>query len=218
MRRAFVALSVVAALSMGAAVGLAGNPRDEQVRLNAADTALARRAVLRRADLPGGWAAAPASGGEGSIRCAGYDPDFSRFTVTGKARSGFIRGTSGASVASSVQVFASAAQAAADFRLGTSPRLMDCVSAQLVRRLKAAGAADVRIASKRMSSTPRVGGQSVTYRLVLRISAGPASFAYHIDLVTFRVERAIGVVSFSSLGGSLENEAALARRVAGRLG
>jgi hypothetical protein len=211
-------LLVVAALTGGAAAGVAGNPRDERVRLDRSDMALARRAVLRRDDLPPGWASIPpASARDASIRCAGYDPDLSRFTVTGRARSSFLARATGASVASSVQVFPSAAQASGDFRLATRPALMACVSAHLVRELRSAGAVTARVVSRRMSAEPRVGAQSATFRFVLEFRAGPAKLAYHVDLVTFRAGRAIGVMSLGSVGQSNLDDGALARAVAARM-
>jgi hypothetical protein len=219
VKRVLVLLPLLAAIVAGpAAAVVGGNPRDEKVRLNGADNSLARRAVVRQGDLAAGWTVVPTTGSaDHSVRCTGYDPDFSAFTVTGKGRSAFFKVSQGATIASSVQVFATARQASADFKVGTGRALLNCIGAQFLQQLRGAGVSTVWLASKRMSSTPRIGGQSTTYLLVFRITAGRATFDYHVDLLTFQVGRAIGGIAFSAIDSSIEDQTGIARRVAARL-
>src|SRR6266545_3052013 len=87
-RRVLIAALLLALTLVGAA--LARDPRAEQVRLKPADVALANRIALKTADLGAGWSKQAIPAGEDSgMKCPEVDPDFSKFTITGKARSAF---------------------------------------------------------------------------------------------------------------------------------
>ena len=90
-RRALVVLLVLALAGAFAAVAAAKDPRREQERLTPADMALAGRVSVRPTDLPRGWQQTAVPPENGSMSCPGFDPDFSRFTITGKSRSASLR-------------------------------------------------------------------------------------------------------------------------------
>lgn len=208
-------LSITLVLSAALAVVAAAwaGPRDEKERLTKADMASARRALLRQSDLSSGWKriAIPKS----STRCPSYNPDFSRFTITGKAHTGFM-GSGGAAIASSVSIYRNGRQAAAAFELGARPALLSCITAKMVR-LFAASQIRASIVSRRMSTGPRLGTLSASFRLVLRLRVGSQTSSYHVDLLTFQVRRAIGAISFQALDSSVRNQIGIARRVSARL-
>ena len=200
---------VVFALAAPASAG----PRDEKERFTKAGRALARRAVLRRADLPAGWK--PVSVPARSNRCRSYNPDLSRFTLTGKAHSAFVR-PSGAGIGSAAAVYVTARQAAAAFEAEAKPGLLTCMSAGIVKQLAKSGI-HATVVARRMSRSPRLGERSASFRLLFVISVGGRTVPYDVDLLTFQEHRAIAALSFQALGGPVRGQLALARRVVSRL-
>jgi hypothetical protein len=199
MRRLRLAAVLLVALSPAAGAGAANDPRDEQERPTAADTAFARRVVLERADLGPGWVLGPAlSGGEANepFSCPGFDPDFSAFTITGEAETSF-RHAGGAALFSLAEVFPSRAQAAGDFRTGAKPAVAGCLRFLLEREL--AAAADrapfrMRVASSTMRRAPGIGERAVSYRVVMRVEAGDRSLPVYVDVLVFQQGRSLGAL------------------------
>jgi hypothetical protein len=212
-RLASLAAVVVFGLALVAAA--AAGPRDEKQRLTKADMARARHALVRQSDVGADWTAvaAPVSSGP---RCRGYNPDYSRFTVTGKAGSGFTHGA-GSAVASAVELYASSAQASGDWAEGVRPGFLSCFASKLAQQFAKSGLA-VSIASKRASHAPRLGAQSMSWHVVFRLSVAGRSVPYYLDLYAFRLNRATGSVSFQSLAKPIPHQTALVRLVASRLG
>jgi hypothetical protein len=188
-------------------------PRDEKERFTKAGQALARRAVLRLADLPPGWR--PISVPARSNRCRSYDPDLSRFTLSGKARSAFVQ-QQGAGIASSVAVYVSARQAAAAFEAEAKRGLLTCMSAGILKQFAKSGIKAVVVA-KRMSRGPRLGARNASFRMVFMLTVASRSVPYDVDLVTFQKQRAIAALSFQAIGGPVPRQLAYARLVASRL-
>jgi hypothetical protein len=207
-------LALVLVFGLGLAATASAGPRDERERLTKADTALARHALVRQSDLGPGWTAVnvPLSHGP---RCRGYNPDFSRFTITGKAGSGFTHGA-GAAIASAVEVYASAAQASGDWAEGVRPAFLSCFSAKLARQFAKSGVA-VSVASQRASRSPRIGARSTSWHIVFRLTVAGRTVPYYVDLLGFQVNRALGSISFQSLGKPIPRQEKLARLVASRL-
>jgi hypothetical protein len=209
--------SLAAALAFGLALvaTASAGPRDERERLTKADMARARHAVVRQGDLAG-WTEMSVPADSSGPRCRGYNPDFSRFTITGKAASGFTHGA-GNAVASAVEVYPSAAQAAGDFAEGATPAFFSCFSSKLAQQFAHSGLA-VSIASRRSSRSPHIGVRAVSWHLVFRLSVQGRSMPYYVDLYAFQVNRALASVSFQSLTKPIPRQTALARLVARRLG
>jgi hypothetical protein len=208
-----VSLAVVLVFGLALAATASAGPRDEKERLTKADTALARHGLVRQSDLPG-WTALnmPLSHGP---RCRGYNPDFSRFTITGRAGSGFTHGA-GTAIGSAVEVYASAAQATGDFAVGTRPAFLSCFSSKLARQFAKSGVA-VSVASQRSSRLTGIGARALSWHIVFRLTVAGRSVRYYVDLYGFRVNRALGSVSFQSLGKPVPRQVALARLMATRL-
>jgi hypothetical protein len=206
-------LVLAVVLGLGLAAPASAGPRDEKERLTKAGQALARRAVLHRGDLSRGWK--PVSVPARSNRCRSYNPDLSRFTLTGKAHSAFVL-QSGVAIGSSVGIYLTAGQAAAAFAAEARPGLLTCMSAAIVKQFARAGIKAVVVA-KRMSRGPRLGARSASFRVVLMLSVGGGTAPYDVDLVTFQKHRALAALSFQALGGPVPKQLVLARRVASRL-
>lgn len=215
-RAVFSALIVLAVLATAAVAYAARDPHREQERLTAADNALAKRALANAGDLGAGWKRTAVEGDEDEpTRCAGYDPDFSAFTITGKARIAFVQPT-GSSIVSTVDVLKTRAQAAADFRLGATPAFAGCFG-KLLGREFAKGGVPVEIVSSRMMSAPRVGEQSAAFRVVAKLQSGGSSVSLTMDLLAVQRGRSLAGLFFTGVGKPLAGQRELARTVAGRM-
>jgi hypothetical protein len=141
MRAIAATLTLVAVVT--ATSGVAANPRSEKIRLRPADVALAKRSVLRQADVGPDWArVATSRKTDSQFACSSFQPDFSSFTIT-------------AQIDSTVAVFRTRAQAAGDFRRGAKPELAACLADQ-VRRAFRSYPKDVRgrLLSSKMVKAP----------------------------------------------------------------
>ena len=201
-----------------AAPALAGGPRDEKQRLTKADNAKARRALLRSGDLPAGWKRGPdPAQSSGAERCAGYNPDFSAFTITGRAGSSFQNTFAGAQVTSQVQVFPTSAQARGDFVRGAQPGFLNCLARDLRKTLRAQGLSGAGVRMQPMTPVAGVGDRAMRFRVSVRVSAVGRSLDFVTDFVALQAGRGIAFVGVAALGRPPLDEVALARRVAARL-
>jgi hypothetical protein len=213
VRRVAILLAVLAAVPVAAA---GTNPRDERERPNPADTALATHATLQAGDLGPGWVHAPASTADDeTMRCPGWNPDFSAFTITGKAVKAFAN-PGGASVVSGVEVYATRAQAAGDFRTGARPQLAACLRSSLQREFKRRSLA-AAVLSARMTAAPRVGQHSAAYRAVVSIRANGTTARVFMDFLVLHRGRTLASLLFSGAFKPVPGQLGLARRVVARM-
>jgi hypothetical protein len=213
-RRVLIAALFVALTAVSAA--LARDPRAEQVRLTSADVALAKRVALKAADLGPGWRKQPLpAGDEGAMKCPEVNPDFSRFTITGKARSAFVETTTTQAI-SSVEIYKSHSDAVGDFRLGAKPALVKCLRRQIQQELAISGL-PIRITSARVVAAPRVGENRIAYRVVARIETPAAKANIYADVIAFQRGRSVAVLSFTSPFRPYPREAKVATAVASRM-
>jgi hypothetical protein len=214
-RRALSLVLLVALALCVARAALARDPRAEQVRLNHADVALAKRVVVKPGDLGAGWTKKPLpAGGDETIQCPELKADFSKFTITGKARSAFAAGAT--QVVSSVEVYKSRADAVGDFRAGAKPQFVACLRRDIENELGSSGL-PIRITSARVVSAPRVGENRVAYRVVARVDTGAAPANIYADVVAFQRGRSIAAVSFMSAYKPYARQAKVATAVAARM-
>lgn len=197
---------------------LAGtDPRAEQLRLTAADNALARRATVQAGDLSAGWRRVPAGADESEVpTCPGYAPDFSRFVITGKSRSAFQSGV-GASIVSSVEVYRSRRDAVGDFRLGTQPAVARCLKHLLDKAFAGVESMDAEVISSRRIPAPKLGERAAAYRLVAELTANGVSVKVYIDVLVFQRGRSIAALFFTGAFEPVGGRTAVARAVAARL-
>lgn len=213
MRRAVALLALLLVVPAGAA---GANPRDEQERLRPADMALARRIALKPGDLGVGWARTAASvEDDQTMRCPGWNPDFSAFTITGKAISAFVS-QSGGSVLSGVEVYATKAHAVGDFRTGARPALAGCLRTSLERQFKQTG---VRgdVVSSRMTRAPRLGEHSAAFRAVVRLRANGTTVPVYMDFLVLHRGRSLASLLLSGAFRPMPDQRSLARRVVARM-
>ena len=213
MRRLLAAVVLVASLA-AVASGSARDPRLEQVRLNAADNALARRIAVQPADVGAGWRRTTIPKAEQRLTCPGFRPDFSRFTITGKATTGFAQRT-GAAVVSAVEVYESRADAVGDFRMGAKPAVARCLKLEIDRQFRAA-AVPGRVLSARVVPAPRVGERRLAIRLVATLEAG-ANLRLYVDVVAVQRGRSIAAVFFTAPTKPLRGQSRIVAAVASRM-
>lgn len=215
-RRAAVLFFALVLTGAFATVATAKDPRREQERLTPADMALASRVSVRATDLASGWTQTAVPPESGSMSCPGFDPDFSRFTITGKSRTGF-SSTGGRSVVSLVEVYASRAQAVGDFRLGAQPALARCLRSSFEDAVPAGTNVALRVRSSRMQPLGGVGENGAAFRLVASVSSGNASLPLYLDALVFQRGRTITALLFTSAMERVPGQLALARAVARRM-
>ena len=206
-----LALLVLPSVALAAAAS-----NDEPERLNRADMTLAKRATIHKGDLPAGWRLRP-SAPETGDRCPGFDPDLSAFVITGKAETSFAH-SAGAQMVSDVAVFRNVRDAAGDFKASAKPGFLRCLRNVLLQSFKQAHLW-ARITSSRMSTTPRVGAQSVSYRVISTIypTNGVPHFSMYSDALALRQGRSQAVLLFIAPFTPMRGQAALARSVARRM-
>lgn len=213
MRR--LALAAVALLALAfVAAASARDPRAEKLRLNAADTKAARAALLTVRDLQSGFQRTKPSGDDSSLGCPGYRPDFSKYTITGKAESDF-QHPAGAWVTSEVEIYATHADATGDFRLGAKPQLATCFRRMLEKQVTDP-TVTVGVLSSKMLAAPPLGERAARYSAVARF-AGPArTLKMYIDLYGFQKGRLIGFVMTMSVSQPIRDGANMARLMLSR--
>jgi hypothetical protein len=197
----------------------ARDPHAETEHLNRADMARAKQAAVRKTDLSTGWrlthSGPPAPGGD---QCAGYDPDLSAFIVTGKHETVLEQAASGAGVQSDVFVFRNVRDASRDFKASATRGFLTCLKSVLLKGFRQEHL-QAKISSSRMSTTPRVGTQSVFYRVVATISPGNGlpNFPMYADVVAFRQGRSQALLMFTAPLVRGRGQVTLARSVARRM-
>ncbi len=151
------------------------------------------------------------------MSCPGFDPDFSMFTITGKADAGFAH-PSGASVISFSEVYASRAQAIGDFRKGAKPAIARCLrwAFEQETKTKPEPGLTMRVLSSRMLSSPRLGERSASYRMVVSASASGRTFRMYVDMLVFQKGRAIGALMATTAFEPLAGRRTLAARMLAR--
>jgi hypothetical protein len=214
MRRLLFPSIVLFALAL-ATTAVARDPRLEQVRLNAADSALAKRIALKPADVGTGWRKTVVPDSDEPLRCPGFNPNLSRFTVTGKAKTAFTQPT-GASIASAVEVYESRADAVGDFKAAATPAVARCMKLMLEREFGAA-AVPVRVRSARVVPAPRLGDRRIAYRVVARLTAGSMTLNVYFDVLVVQRGRSIAALFFTGVQRPLARQSRLAAAVASRM-
>jgi hypothetical protein len=197
------------------ATAAARDPRLEQVRLNAKDNALAKRIALTPRDVGVGWRNTTVPGSDDQLNCPGWNPNLSRFTITGKATRAYTQPT-GASIVSAVEVFESKADAAGDFKAAATPAVARCLKLALEREF-ANGAVPVRVRSAKVVRAPRVGDRRIAYRVIASLDAGGTLLNVYFDVIVVQKGRSIVALFFTAPMKPLARQSRLAATVASRM-
>jgi len=189
-------LVAIAALVLAGAAA-AGTADRNRIALTAADTAAARRAVIRLADLGGVWTGGAVKPNlNDNLVCANYEPKQSDLVVTGAAEATF-KVPTGAQIDSVAQVYRTAAMVQTDWKRSVlNPALASCLRSTLSGGL----APGEKIASVARVPFPQSHGVLAReYRFVLNISANGATTKGLLDLIVF--SRGRTELSLSTIGG-----------------
>jgi hypothetical protein len=210
-------LTLLAVVTTTAAV--AANPRSEKVRLRPADVALAKRAVLRQADVGPDWVhVATARKTDSQFACSSFRPDFSSFTVTGQASASFRSSPPGAQMDSTVAVFQTRAQAAGDFRRGAKPQLAACLADQVRRAFRGyPKGVRGRLISSKMVKAPALGELSAAYAIAAELTGNGNSIPVFVDVIAVQRGRSIAAMVFTGAGSRLPSKRYYAASVSDRL-
>jgi hypothetical protein len=208
-----IALLLLFALPVGALAQASGRFRPEQKSLRSADVALAKRTTVRAADLSSGWVrTAPNQSPDQKLDCPGVDLDFSRFTITGTARTKFEQ--AGASIESYVEVYKSRADAAGDFRKGSQPGALACIARLLDKEARRDGRS--RVVAARSLADPPVGDQAMAYRIVLSVATDSGAVRVYVDFLGFQRGRTAVLLAFTAARDPITRRVPLARTVVAR--
>jgi hypothetical protein len=198
-----------------AAVLAATDPHKERERLRPADMTLARRTTIKATDLVSGWTRMPV-GSDDDSKCPGFDPDFSAFTITGKAWSLFAQ-LGGGAVLSAVEVYQTRTQAIGDFRTGAKPAFAKCLRHAFETDMARGAGGTAKTKWSRMVPAPRVGERSALYRLVGTLTLQGTTIRVYTDVLAFQRGRSITTLLSSGLGGRILGQTSLARALAARM-
>jgi hypothetical protein len=214
VRRVALAAVCLLALTLAAAAS-ARDPRAEKLQLNARDNRAARGALIAPADLSVGWTRVTSSSPDVVPSCPGYRPDFSRFTVTGKAEAHY-KASSGSTVISSVEVYTSPAQAAADYRLGTKPQVPSCLASTFEQEPTGDPTVPIKAVSAKVAAAPRIGDRSARYKIVVRVTGPSGSVPLYVDAIVFQKGRTIALLMATGVARPVTDGETLARVMAAR--
>lgn len=214
MRR-FVLIVLVIASLLAVATAAARDPRLEQVRLNAADNALAKRIALTPREVGAGFRSTNVPDSDDQLNCPGWSPNLSRFTITGKATRAYSQPT-GASIVSAVEVYDSRADAVGDFKAAATPAVARCLKLALEREF-AGGSVPVRVRSAKVVPAPRVAERRIAYRVIASLDAGGALLNVYFDVIVLQKGRSIVALFFTAPMKPLARQSRLAAVVASRM-
>ncbi len=214
MRRLAPTAVALLALALAAAAS-ARDPRAEKLHLNARDNRAARAALITPADLSAGWTRVTTSSPDVVPSCPGYRPDFSRFTITGKAAAHY-KASSGSTVISSVEIYTSAAQAAADYRLGTKPQVPSCLASTFEQEPTGDPTVHVKALSAKAVTAPRIGDRSARYKIAVRVTGPSGSVPLYVDAVVFQKGRTIALLMATGVAHPITDGETLARMMFAR--
>jgi hypothetical protein len=170
-------------------------PRED---LERGDMAMARAAVTLGSGFYPGWQVTEPTPDTGSD-CTTFNPDLSRFTITGKARWA-MESDQAARIEFSVKIYASEAQARRVFRMSTGPRDLRCIRDGVAGGLREAGF-DLPVIQARRLREPRIGAESIIYALYyeLELPGVEEHQPYPIEVFAFRTGRTVGAAFFTSI-------------------
>ena len=205
-----------AALLASAGVGLAADGK-QQVKLNAHDNALARAAVIQRADLgsASGWKGGMTKPDLTPISCPGYHPKQSDLVLTGVAESHFTQAA--LDFRSDAQVLQTAQMVRLDWQRSIETSgVVPCLRSSLAKSLGSVA----KVVSFAKRAFPQVATYAAAYRGLVDIQVQGKTVGLLIDLVVFgrsRTELTLTVTAPAAAAATISAaEARLARILVAR--
>jgi hypothetical protein len=207
-------LAAGAALALASAAFAAG----PIVRKNAADDAVARAAVVKRADLGGsGWkgSVTPVAKPD-PVSCPGFRPKQSDLVVTGAAASEWQN--QGTDVSSEVDVLQTAAMVRLDWSRTIRPGLLKCLAGAFTG---SGGGATVTPVSTSKIAFPNMAPMTAAYRVVVKVTQSGQTVRVVSDVILLGKGRSEASITFvgpeAGKAAMVAAERRVARIVVGRL-
>jgi hypothetical protein len=217
MGRVGVLVGAVFVLVAFASSAAARSPRLERLSLTPADTRLAKVALLRKADLANmapGWLPLSTTPDNSAPVCSWQD--YSRFTLTGRGEADFQPTKVGRAgfIGSSVDIYATSADALGKFTVDTHPGTVACEAEALRKAL----GPTLKTTSARRFAVASLGDHAVGYEFVYEQPKGTPKRIY-IHILEFARGRGVGVLSTTDFNapGDTGTRLALARLIDARL-
>jgi hypothetical protein len=184
-------VALVAAVLAGGALAAAADK--EQHKLNAADQAAAKSAVILKADLGTGWTGgAKAPDLTPPKPCSNWNPKQSDLVLTGAAETDWKH--AGLEIDTEAQVLQTTAMVKLDWqRTVADPHAISCLSSQLEKSL--AGSTSAKFVSFRRISFPHVGTYSRAYAATIDVTSNGTTIPVVVEDVLIgskRTELTIG--------------------------
>jgi hypothetical protein len=211
-RPSFLLLSAALALAASAAGAAARST------LTAADTALARSALLVGADVGPGWSSQPAPAKVPPLTCTAFTPSLNGVVETGAAASRtFAQSSSGPFASSVAYVYKTAGQAAEVWHRAVTHRLLTCVADSLVGG--SGHGVKFTVDRKHTMSLPPIAAGVRGYRVIGTASSSNQQVGVYLDVIVLERGRMLAALSYSTFLVPAERslELRLARKVARRL-
>ncbi len=204
-------LGIVALLAvLLASSAFAASGDRERRAINAADQAWAKRINLSLRDLPRGFTRSRYhTSGPTVLKCNGYAPDLSRFTITGEAMSRDFASADGTAIFSAAEIFRSSSDQRAEWALTARPEALPCLRQAL--KQAAGGAATTAT----MRSAPRQGDRTVSFRATISLVAQGVKTTVWLDLIGVAHGRGDATLEVTSV--RKPPSAALERRLLAKL-
>ena len=158
-RRALPAVLVVALVTAAAALA---DPLDPKTKLNSADEAAAKAALLTRADLGSGWTTGPTVANLKTPRCPALQPSFADLTLTAHVEADFYLQSAGWQIDTDVTMLKTAKQVATEYKRLFQPGLATCIKYDV---LKSTGAApNIKLGLTTRLKFPKLASVAALYR------------------------------------------------------
>jgi hypothetical protein len=172
---ASAAASLVVALSLTGSA-FADKP---QVRLNAADQAAARKAVLRQADLGSAWAGGSRKPNLATVTCPNYHPKQSNLVVTGAADSDFQSKALAAELNSEAEVLKTARMVSLDWKQSVVPGLLECLRSHIAGQR----GLNIKVTLAKRFHVANVATHVVAFRFHMKITRSSETSYFIVDYI-----------------------------------
>jgi hypothetical protein len=183
-----------------------------------AGTALARRALLGRADLGRGWIGTPAPKAVPDLTCPQFSPALTGVVQIGAAISPtFQQSPSGPFASQTAYAYASRAEAGSVWQAVARPRLLRCVAESLTRG--SGSGVHFAVTGKRLLALPSLSVRAAGYRVTGTASVPGQTVNVYLDVLLLGGRDTVTELSISSFlqPASRALELRLARTVAARI-
>ena len=211
IRPVAMAVALVAVLAVGAAAAV----RTHHTR---AGMALARHALLDRADLGGGWSAGGVAKAVPELTCPGFNPSLNGVVETGAVNSPtFTQGFGGPLASETAYAYQSAAEGQTVWQKVAQRRLLRCVAASLAH-----GSADgvkFKVTGMHLLRLPRLPVKAAGYRVAGTATTSNQTIDVFLDAVLLGRDKIVTEISIASFAAPVARavELRLAKIVSRRL-